>query len=1298
VATLVLQAAGAAVGSLFGPLGTIVGRALGGLAGNAVDQMLFGERRTVEGPRLADLSVQTSREGSAIPRVYGRVRISGQVIWATRFEETVSDASEGGKGGGGSGTTVRTYSYFANFAVGLCEGPIARIGRVWADGKPLDLSTLTYRLYRGDGTQDVDSLIEAKQGDAPAYRDTAVVVFERLALEDFGNRIPQLSFEVIRPVPGIEDAVRAVTMVPGSTEFGYDPEPVSATIAPGSQATLNRHVDGAATDWQASLDELQAVCANVDRVGLVTAWFGDDVRASACTLKPGVADRTTVTTPYAWSAGGLDRATARLVSTFEGKAAFGGTPSDASIVRAIRDLADRDVKVTFYPFIMMDVPHGNGLDDPYGGAEQAAYPWRGSITLSVAPGLPGSPDKTTAAAGEVAAFVGTAAVDDFALDGDHVVYSGPDEWSFRRFILHYAWLCKAAGGVDAFLISSELRGLTTIRSGAATYPFVAALVALADDVREILGGGTTITYGADWSEYFGHHPDDGSGDVFFHLDPLWASDAIDCVGIDNYMPLLDWRDGGDHLDAADWDSGRDVAYLRANIAAGEGYDWYYASDADRAAQVRTPITDGGGKPWVFRYKDLVSWWGNDHYNRPAGVESGTHTAWVPQSKPIWFTEAGCPAIDKGPNQPNVFFDPKSSASALPYFSNGLRDDLVQRRYIEATLGYWTPDDPDFDPAANPESTEYDGRMVDVAAIHWWTWDARPYPAFPLMTEVWSDGANWERGHWLTGRFGALTADALVAAVLADYGATATDVGDLDGMVDGFMIGDVTSARGALEPLAQLLSFEAYESGDAFAVVRRGRRARETFTADDLVEEKDKPIISVRRAEETELPAEIGIGFADPLADYRPTSVSSRRLVGGSRRAVTSETGAVLSYAVASGLADMILQDMWAGREAISFALPQRSLALEPADICTLEIDGDARTILVTRIEDAGLRRVEARTIEPDILAPVPVAARTLTPAPVPSASRPEIMLLDLPLLTGSEPGYAPRVAAFASPWPGAIALAIGSSDTGYVARQVIDRRAVMGELTAPLGAGPVARWDWANSISVRLYGGALAGEPETAVLNGANAAAIGTSENGFEVVQFETATLTGPGTWLLSGLLRGQAGTADFAALGHEAGARFVLLDRAVVPLALSEAESGLGLTLRAGAAGAAYDPATFNDVPIIPARRGLRCLAPVHARAARDADSGDVAISWTRQTRIGGDAWEPVEVPLGETIEAYAVAILDGVSVLRTLSAATPSVTYTAAQQVADFGSLPSDISVSISQVSPTEGPGLALTGTLHA
>ena len=98
-----------------------------------------------------------------------------------------------------------------------------------------------------------------------------------------------------------------------------------------------------------------------------------------------------------------------------------------------------------------------------------------------------------------------------------------------------------------------------------------------------------------------------------------------------------------------------------------------------------PITDGAyGEPWVFRYKDLRSWWSNPHHDRMRWRPLGLATAWVPLSKPIRFTEFGCAAVDKGTNQPNKFIDAKSSESGLPAWSNGRRDDLIQMQYLLAT--------------------------------------------------------------------------------------------------------------------------------------------------------------------------------------------------------------------------------------------------------------------------------------------------------------------------------------------------------------------------------------------------------------------------------------------------------------------------------------------------------------------------------------------------------------------------------------------------------------------------------------
>src|SRR5438309_9556250 len=156
MAALVLSVAGAAAGAVFGPAGAIVGRIAGALVGNVIDRKLFGPGdQNVVGPRLADLDVMVSTEGAPIPRVYGRARLAGQVIWATQLEEVVSNSttSSGGKGHllSGPRTATTTYSYVGYFAVGLSQGGIGGVGRIWAYGKLLDLFSTTLRVYRGTG-------------------------------------------------------------------------------------------------------------------------------------------------------------------------------------------------------------------------------------------------------------------------------------------------------------------------------------------------------------------------------------------------------------------------------------------------------------------------------------------------------------------------------------------------------------------------------------------------------------------------------------------------------------------------------------------------------------------------------------------------------------------------------------------------------------------------------------------------------------------------------------------------------------------------------------------------------------------------------------------------------------------------------------------------------------------------------------------------------------------------------------------------------------------------------------------
>lgn len=191
MATLLLTAVGSAVA---GPIGA----AIGAMAGQRVDQALLGGKGR-QGARLADLSVQASTYGANIPRIFGRMRVSGTVIWATDLREERTKVSQGK---GRPKATV--YSYSASFAVLLSGRAAVRVGRIWADGKLLrgaagDFKVETgFRFYSGADDQRVDPLIAAAEGTAaPAYRGRCYAVFEDLALESYGNRIPMLSFELI---------------------------------------------------------------------------------------------------------------------------------------------------------------------------------------------------------------------------------------------------------------------------------------------------------------------------------------------------------------------------------------------------------------------------------------------------------------------------------------------------------------------------------------------------------------------------------------------------------------------------------------------------------------------------------------------------------------------------------------------------------------------------------------------------------------------------------------------------------------------------------------------------------------------------------------------------------------------------------------------------------------------------------------------------------------------------------------------------------------------------------------------
>ena len=1284
MATILLSAAGAALGSGFGGTlvglsGAVIGRAVGATLGRVIDQRIMGSgSEAVDVGRLDRLRLMGASEGAAVPRLWGRLRVSGQVIWSTRFQENVT------RSGGSKGAPrpkSNEFSYSISLAIALCEGEITSLGRIWADGNEINPESLGLRLYKGDQTQLPDPKIEAVEGAglAPAYRGIAYLVIEDLDLAPYGSRVPQFSFEVIRRAqspdfPDLSQTIPGVCLIPGTGEYALATTPVHYALGRGVNRSANVNSGTDQTDFTASLTQLSEELPNANAVSLVVSWFGDDLRCGQCSLRPKVEQKLNDGEGMPWKVSGLTRAAAQVVPVLEGRSIYGGTPADKAVIEALTALRAKGKAITLYPFILMEQLSGNARPDPWSDGEQPVLPWRGRITLSRAPGQAGSTDRSAAATAEVAAFFGTAQPAQFTISNGAVSYSGPADWGYRRFILHYAKLCVLAGGVDTFCIGSELRGLTQIRGAADSFPTVAALRQLATDVRTILGPQTKITYAADWSEYFGYHTGDN---VYFHLDPLWADPAIDLIGIDNYMPLSDWRDGETQADAA-WGTIHNAAYLRANIAGGEGFDWYYDGPEGEAAQRRLPIEDGAyAEPWVYRYKDLKGWWQNQHYNRIGGIRQTTATPWRPMTKPIRFIEYGCAAIDKATNQPNRFLDLKSSESGLPRGSNGQRDDLIQLVYHQAMSEHWA------DPANNPTSPHYPGPMLDFANSLAWAWDTRPFPAFPANEQIWSDGANYDAGHWLNGRSSNQQLAAVIGEITTTAGLDAVAFASPLGVLRGYATGDIGTARAALQPLLLAHAVEAVEREGALRFKPRSGRNAALLDPAKLARSPDiEGALELGRLAELETPARVRLGYIEAEASFATRLTEASFPDPTSDALSQSELPLVLTEAEAKGAAERWLAEARVARDTARFALPPSRLDLGAGDVVQL----NAARYRIDRIEQGAMQLIEAVRIDPAPYEPrlQPHGKRNWTPFVAPTPV--DALFLDLPLMSGTEVPQAPHVAALSSPWPGTVAVWSSVADDGYTLNSSLDAPAMIGTTESELIAAPPGLWDRGPALRVRFETGALASMAEIAVLSGANAAAIGDGgSDQWELFQFASATLVAPNTSDLSLRLRGQSGSDGLMPATWPVGSTVVIINAALRQIDLPLSQRGLARHYRIGAASRGYDGAEVIHQVVAFDGNGLRPYPVAHLRS--QSAGGDTTATWIRRTRIDGDTWQSLEVPLGETLESYQIRIEQSGLIRREATVTSPQFTYTAAHRTADGVIGPYDIAVA--QISQTYGPG---------
>lgn len=634
----------------------------------------------------------------------------------------------------------------------------------------------------------------------------------------------------------------------------------------------------------------------------------------------------------------------------------------------------------------------------------------------------------------------------------------------------------------------------------------------------------------------------------------------------------------------------------------------------------------------------------------------------------WCDEFGAAATDLAGNQPSAFPSDKPDNDAKPYFSRGERDDAVQRAILETALDHWGQTGS----AQNPLSTLDNRPMLDPSAIHLWTWDARPWPVFPGALDVWSDGANWVRGHWLNGRLGSIALKDLLADLVDYFDLPPIDTSRVQGVLDGYVISEPTRARAVFDDLATVFAFLIRAEGRQCEAIMRQRVEAVDIALDDLVALPDQPILSVSRADPIDLPRRVTLGFNSSEHDFRPGIVRSRPRPVSTGQETVHSLPAALTPAAATGYADRMLEEAVASSMKISFAAAQSLKKVEPGDVVNIvpRIASQAVLCRIERIIDGDARRMEAVRVDPAVYQTSTPQIMQLSAASKPAFGAPQLIVLDLPA-RGADAvhGHNVVVGAFAHPWPGAVDISIAqptidpdANDFSFV--QSLTSPASIGSLTAPLASGPTGVWDEATTLDVSMQTGNLSSVSSAQALSGNNLAAI-ENAGSTEVIGFRNAELVAPNAYRLSGLLRGLGGTEAQAAVGMATGSNFVLLDSSVESLALSTERVSLGGTLRAQPAGNTLGAAAIADQTFAAQPRSLVPLSPAHVRAETAGD--DLVLTWIRRSRGTIDDWAFAQVPLHEESEIYRLTFSVSGSAVRTVETVSPSYTYSHADRVTD-------------------------------
>lgn len=556
---------------------------------------------------------------------------------------------------------------------------------------------------------------------------------------------------------------------------------------------------------------------------------------------------------------------------------------------------------------------------------------------------------------------------------------------------------------------------------------------------------------------------------------------------------------------------------------------------------------------------------------------------------------------------------------------------------------------------------------------------------------------------------ALLTDVIQSECLISNLLTASDldVTELTDTVRGYRVSSIGAIRGSIDPLRAAWPFDVVQHGYQIKFKKRGSASVATIDASllDARMAGDAPGVRITDSREMDLvlPRKVTVKYLDVSREYDTNEQYASRINTDAVNERVIDLPIVFDATEAMQKAESLLYLYWLERYDITIKLPQDYAYLEPGDVITVNGENATYELRLIAVNTTATGIIECQAKYNNASIYVSSVSSTgseglSTGSALTTPGNSTYQLLDIPLLSDSydTAGFPVAMTGYLTSWTGGILYR--SDDNGQT---WIDLSAfpppgtVIGYATNTIGIHGGTVLDKSSLLAVRLYAGTLASITQDQLFAGQNWFAYGV-DGRWEIIAAQKCVLQADGSYILSDFMRGQMGS-EWATGLHAANDRIILLDITKLGfIAVNSSSIGTLRNYRAITSGATLDSDTNRAFTY----RGvnLECLSPCQFTGSRHPTTRDWALTWTRRTRYAG--WRDyVDAALGETTEAYELDIYSDATyatVKRTLAASTPTVSYTSAQQVTDFGTNQSTLYVKVYQLSSTVGRGYPLTTTI--